>query len=87
MKSLTFKYAILYVKDVTDTLKFFEAVFGFKRAMLHESGDCGELDTGSTILSFSSLELTPSSFATCVTELTSVARHLRASCTEHFMFV
>lgn len=57
MKSLTFKYTILYVKNVTDTLIFFEAAFGFKRAMLHESGDYGELDTGNTTLSFSSLEL------------------------------
>ena len=52
-----FKYTILYVKNVTDTLIFFEAAFGFKRAMLHESGDYGELDTGNTTLSFSSLEL------------------------------
>ncbi len=57
MKSLTFKYTILYVKNVTDTLIFFETAFGFKRAMLHESGDYGELHTGNTILSFSSLEL------------------------------
>ena len=57
MNSLTFKYAILYVKNVTDTLIFFENAFGFKRAMLHESGGYGELDTGNTILSFSSLEL------------------------------
>ncbi len=57
MKNLMFKYTILYVKNVTDTLIFFEAAFGFKRAMLHESGDYGELDTGNTTLSFSSLEL------------------------------
>ena len=57
MKSLTFKYTILYVENVTDTLIFFETAFGFKRVMLHESGDYGELDTGNTILSFSSLEL------------------------------
>jgi len=57
MKNLTFKYTILYVKNVTATLIFFEAAFGFKRAMLHESGDYGELDTGDTTLSFSSLEL------------------------------
>ena len=57
MKNLKFKYTILYVKNVTDTLIFFETAFGFKRAMLHESGDYGELDTGNTTLSFSSLEL------------------------------
>ncbi|NOY73283.1 MAG: VOC family protein [Gammaproteobacteria bacterium] len=54
---MVFKYTIFYVKNVTDTLVFFETAFGFKRAMLHDSGDYGELDTGSTTLSFSSLEL------------------------------
>ncbi len=57
MKNLAFKYTIFYVKSVTDTLVFFETAFGFKRAMLHESGDYGELDTGNTTLSFTSLEL------------------------------
>lgn len=57
MTDLTFKYTILYVKNVTQTLTFFEAAFGFRRAMLHESGDYGELNTGNTTLSFSSLEL------------------------------
>ncbi|MCP4990158.1 MAG: VOC family protein [Colwellia sp.] len=54
---MTFKYTILYVQNVTGTLKFFETAFGFKRAMLHESGEYGELDTGNTTLSFSSLKL------------------------------
>ncbi|NOZ54999.1 MAG: VOC family protein [Gammaproteobacteria bacterium] len=54
---MKFKYTILYVKDVAETLRFFNRAFGFKQAMLHESGDYGELDTGSTTLSFSSLKL------------------------------
>jgi len=57
MGNLKFKYTILYVENVTETLDFFENAFGFKRAMLHESGDYGELDTGPTTLSFSSLTL------------------------------
>jgi len=57
MKELKFKYTILYVNNVADTLKFFEKAFGFEQKMLHESGDYGELNTGDTILSFSSLEL------------------------------
>ena len=57
MEPLKFKYTILYVKSVTDTLKFYEAAFGLNQAMLHESGDYGELDTGNTTLSFSSLKL------------------------------
>lgn len=51
------KYTILYVNDVPKTLEFYQQAFGFKVKMLHESKDYGELDTGETILSFSSLRL------------------------------
>lgn len=51
------KYTILYVENVSETLAFYESAFGFSRKMLHESGDYGELNTGTTSLSFSSLEL------------------------------
>lgn len=51
------KYTILYVEDVPETLSFYERAFGLRRKMLHESGDYGELDTGQTSLSFSSLKL------------------------------
>jgi len=51
------KYAILYVDDVPATLDFYEQAFGLTRKMLHEGGDYGELDTGTTSLSFSSRSL------------------------------
>ncbi len=57
MGDITFRYTILYVDNVEESLQFFENAFGFKRAMLHQSGDYGELDTGLTKLSFSSLQL------------------------------
>ena len=57
LESLQFRYTILYVNDVSDTLNFYEAAFGLKTSMLHEGGDYGELDTGATKLSFSSLKL------------------------------
>lgn len=57
MGNLTFKYTILYVDNVAETLNFYRDAFGFEIAMLHESGDYGALDTGSTILSFSSFSL------------------------------
>jgi len=57
MTNLTFKYTILYVDNVAETLKFYKSAFGFKTKMLHESEDYGELTTGSTTLSFSSLTL------------------------------
>lgn len=52
------RYTILYVDDVEASLAFYEAAFGLERAMLHESGDYGELATGGTKLAFSSVELT-----------------------------
>lgn len=57
MEALEFRYTILYVKDVRETLNFYQEAFGLQTAMLHESGDYGELITGSTKLSFSSLKL------------------------------
>ncbi|WP_196161433.1 VOC family protein [Reinekea sp. G2M2-21] len=51
------RYTILYVENVETTLSFYERSFGLTRAMLHESGDYGELDTGSTKLAFSSASL------------------------------
>jgi len=57
LEPLKFRYTILYVDNVSDTLSFYKAAFGIETAMLHESEDYGELDTGNTKLSFSSLEL------------------------------
>ncbi len=54
---MQFAYTILYVEDVAATLAFYEKAFGFKQKMLHESGDYGELETGATTISFSSLRL------------------------------
>lgn len=57
MNALTFRYTILYVENVSETLDFYTAAFGLEQTMLHESGDYGELVTGHTKLSFSSLAL------------------------------
>ena len=57
MEPLKFRYTIIYVDDVKETLNFYKTAFGIETAMLHECGDYGELGTGNTKLSFSSLEL------------------------------
>jgi len=54
---MKFKYTILYVDDVEATLQFFEQAFSLQRLFVHESGDYGELDTGTTKLCFSSKRL------------------------------
>jgi len=51
------RYTILYVQNVEETLEFYKHAFNQKTSMLHESGDYGELNTGSMTLSFSSLDL------------------------------
>ena len=52
---MKFRYTILYVNDVKASLDFYCAAFGMTIKMLHSEGGYGELDTGSTILSFASL--------------------------------
>lgn len=54
-----FRHSIFYVDNVKDTMEFYNRAFGFetKKKILHESGDFGELNTGETSLSFSSVSL------------------------------
>lgn len=54
---MRFGYTILYVRDVPATLGFYERAFGQEQRFLHESGQYGELDTGSTTLAFAAREL------------------------------
>lgn len=55
-------YTIIYVKNVGESLKFFEDAFLLERKFLHESGDYGELQTGETTLAFASTELGKANF-------------------------
>jgi len=54
---MKFGYTIVYVPDVSASLKFFEQAFGFPRRFLHETGTYGELETGETILAFAAHQL------------------------------
>ena len=51
---MKFGYAIVYVPSVPDALAFYEKAFGFQARFLHESGQYGELESGSTTLAFAS---------------------------------
>jgi lactoylglutathione lyase len=57
---LTFSYTILYVTDVRATIEFYERAFGLRRRFITPDGSYGELDTGSTTLSFAAVELAAS---------------------------
>jgi catechol 2,3-dioxygenase-like lactoylglutathione lyase family enzyme len=50
-------WVIVYVRDPRSSVDFYERAFGLERRFVHESGEFAELDTGSTRLSFATLEL------------------------------
>ncbi|HOY13604.1 MAG TPA: VOC family protein [Saprospiraceae bacterium] len=52
-----FAYTILYVEDVTKSVEFYEAAFGFSRKFVSPENDYGELLVGDTTLSFASISL------------------------------
>jgi catechol 2,3-dioxygenase-like lactoylglutathione lyase family enzyme len=57
---MKFAYTILYVRDVAASLAFYESAFDLQRRFLHESGTYGELETGTTTLSFAAEPLAQS---------------------------
>ncbi len=57
---IKFAYTILYVKDVTQTVLFYETAFGFQRKFITPENDYAELLVGETTLSFASLSLAQS---------------------------
>ncbi|MEL6137263.1 MAG: VOC family protein [Cyanobacteria bacterium J06628_6] len=54
---MNFAYTILYVENVPQSIEFYRQAFGLKRKMIHESGDYGELATGTTTLAFASRKM------------------------------
>ncbi|MGA3284663.1 MAG: VOC family protein [Verrucomicrobiota bacterium] len=57
--SVSLGYVILYVKDVSATLAFYEEAFGLSRRFFNDDNGkaYGELETGTARLAFASLEL------------------------------
>ena len=49
---MKFGHTIIYVSSVEETLDFYNRAFGFETKKILDSGDWGELSTGSTTLSF-----------------------------------
>lgn len=54
---MKFGYAIIYVKNVTATVEFYERAFGLTRRFVHESGQYAEMETGATTLAFTADDL------------------------------
>lgn len=65
---IKFAYTILYVRDVTKAVEFYEGAFGFARKFVTPENDYGELLVGETTLSFASITLAKSNLTNGFTE-------------------
>ncbi|WP_426479611.1 VOC family protein [Chryseobacterium sp. CBSDS_008] len=54
---IKFKYVILYVADVEQSMNFYKSTFGSEIKFITPENDYGELLTGETTLSFASVSL------------------------------
>jgi lactoylglutathione lyase len=54
---MKYRYTIVYVSSVVETLEFYRDAFDFAIKFIHESEKYGELDTGATVLAFADHEL------------------------------
>ena len=55
--NINFKYTIIYVSSVEETLDFYRKAFGFETKMILDSKEWGELETGNTTLAFATHEM------------------------------
>lgn len=60
MSMIKFAYTILYVRDVEQSVTFYEKAFGFTRKFVTPDNQYGELAVGETTLSFAVHELAAS---------------------------
>lgn len=58
-----FSYTILYVKNVSESIEFYEKAFGFKRKFITPDNDYGELLSGDTTISFADVQLASSNLS------------------------
>lgn len=65
---IKFAYTILYVRDVTKAVTFYENAFGFTRKFVTPENDYGELQLSETTLSFASIPLAKSNLTAGFTE-------------------
>lgn len=54
---MKYSYTILYVKDVAETIAFYQTAFWFEKNFITPEWDYGDVISGETTLAFASLEL------------------------------
>jgi catechol 2,3-dioxygenase-like lactoylglutathione lyase family enzyme len=53
---MRFSHTSLFVKDVLQTVAFYEKAFGMRRKFVHESGQFAEMELGEAVLHFAANE-------------------------------
>ncbi|MCK8521054.1 VOC family protein [Aquimarina sp. D1M17] len=59
---MKYRYTIIYVKNVKETIEFYKKAFGFEQKFVTPENDYGELISGETTIAFASIELGSSNF-------------------------
>ncbi|WP_299626755.1 VOC family protein [uncultured Tenacibaculum sp.] len=59
---MKYRYTIIYVENVKETIEFYEKAFGFIKKFVTPENDYGELISGETTIAFASIELGNSNF-------------------------
>ena len=54
---MKYAYTIFYVREVSETVNFYEKAFGLKRKFVTPENDYAELNSGETTIAFASVEL------------------------------
>ena len=65
---MQFRWAIVYVRDVEASVRFYERAFGIGLRFAAEGGEYAELDTGATALGLASNSMAAQNFAQPVRE-------------------
>lgn len=58
-----FSYTILYVKNVSESIEFYEKAFGFERKFITPENNYGEITSGDTTISFADIQLASSNLS------------------------
>lgn len=53
---MKFTHTSLFVKDVPQSVAFYERAFGMKKRFVHESGQFAEMESGEVVLHFAASE-------------------------------
>lgn len=59
---MKYAYTIIYVKDVQQTVEFYQKAFGFEQKFITPENDYGELVSGETTIAFASVALGDANF-------------------------